>query len=152
MAKSAARYVCQSCGAVYGKWAGRCEACGAWNSIAEEAVPATPQGKALAGGRKLDFVPLSGEGAPGAAARHRHRRTGPGFRRRGWWPGRCCWWAATPGIGKSTLLLQAAAALAKGGARCVYVSGEEAVEQVRLRGAGGWSFRMRRWNWPRRRG
>ncbi|MGE4526839.1 MAG: DNA repair protein RadA [Rhodospirillaceae bacterium] len=132
MAKSAARYVCQSCGAVYGKWAGRCEACGAWNSIAEEAVPATPQGKALAGGRKLDFVPLSGEGAP-----EPRRVTGIGELDRvsggGLVAGSVLLVGGDPGIGKSTLLLQAVAALAKGGARCVYVSGEEAVEQVRLR-------------------
>jgi len=132
MAKSAARYVCQSCGAVYGKWAGRCEACGAWNSISEEAVPATPQGKALAGGRKLDFVPLSGTGAPEA-----RRATGIGELDRvsggGLVAGSVLLVGGDPGIGKSTLLLQAAAALAKNGARCVYVSGEEAVEQVRLR-------------------
>jgi DNA repair protein RadA/Sms len=133
MAKSAVRYVCQSCGAVHGKWVGRCEACGAWNTIAEEAAPeASPQGKALAKGRVLDFVPLSGQGEPTP-----RRATGIGELDRvtggGLVAGSVLLVGGDPGIGKSTLLLQAAARLALSGASCVYVSGEEAVDQVRLR-------------------
>lgn len=134
MAKSTTRYVCQSCGAVTAKWAGRCEACGAWNSIAEEAAPAheSPQGKSLANGRTIDFVPLKGEGKPVP-----RRETGIGELDRvtggGLVAGSVLLVGGDPGIGKSTLLLQAAAMLARRGAKCAYVSGEEAVEQVRLR-------------------
>ncbi|MBN2753037.1 MAG: DNA repair protein RadA, partial [Rhodospirillaceae bacterium] len=129
---SSSRYVCHSCGAVPGKWAGRCEACGAWNSIAEEAIPDTPQGRALANGRKIDFVSLAGVGAPIP-----RRTTGIGELDRvtggGLVAGSVLMVGGDPGIGKSTLLLQASAAVARTGARCVYVSGEEAVDQVRLR-------------------
>ncbi len=133
MAKSAVRYVCQSCGAVHGKWMGRCEACGAWNTIAEEAAPeASPQGRALSKGRVIDFVPLAGVGDPvprrGTGIGELDRVTGGGLV-----AGSVLLVGGDPGIGKSTLLLQAAAQLAIKGARCVYVSGEEAVDQVRLR-------------------
>ncbi len=134
MAKSTTRFVCQSCGAVYGKWAGRCEACGAWNSIAEEAAPAasSPQGKALANGRVIDFVSLQGVGEPVA-----RRETGIGELDRvsggGLVAGSVLLVGGDPGIGKSTLLLQAAAQLALKAAKCAYVSGEESVDQVRLR-------------------
>jgi DNA repair protein RadA/Sms len=133
MAKSTVRYVCQSCGAVYGKWAGHCDACGGWNTIAEEAAPeASPQGKALANGRVLDFVPLTGKDEPTP-----RRVTGIGELDRvtggGLVAGSVLLVGGDPGIGKSTLLLQAAARLALSGADCVYVSGEEAVDQVRLR-------------------
>lgn len=137
MAKSQVRYVCQSCGAVYGKWAGHCDACGAWNTIAEETVPAAAfapraKGGAAAGGHKLDLEPLTGKGEPlprrPTAIAELDRVTGGGLV-----PGSALLVGGDPGIGKSTLLLQAAAALARSGAVCVYVSGEEAVDQVRLR-------------------
>src|SRR5579864_1544084 len=76
MAKSTPRYACQECGAVYPKWAGRCEACGAWNSLVEELQRSGPP-KSLGGGSKggqgykgqiLDFVGLAGEG--NRTARH----------------------------------------------------------------------------------
>jgi len=72
VAKTQARYACQECGAVYPKWAGRCEACGAWNSLAEEAQRAGPpkslRGGGGKGGQALDFVGLTGEG--GHTPRH----------------------------------------------------------------------------------
>ena len=60
MAKSTARYVCQSCAAVHAKWGGRCEACGAWNSIVEEVQPAA-QARTVAAGRRIALVGLEGE-------------------------------------------------------------------------------------------
>ena len=60
MAKSTSRFVCQSCGAISPKWAGRCESCGEWNSIVEEAVVRPgPAGKATAG-RRVEFVGMAG--------------------------------------------------------------------------------------------
>ncbi len=127
MAKPTTRYVCQTCGAVTPKWAGRCEACGEWNTIVEEA--ATP---AVAKGRRLQFVDLAGAAAPPprvpSGIAELDRVLGGGFV-----PGSAILLAGDPGIGKSTLLLQAAARLARSGRRVLYISGEEAVDQVRLR-------------------
>jgi len=136
MAKSAARYVCQSCGASAPRWSGRCEACGAWNSIIEEATrEAAPKGLGTRGGRRIEFVGLSGENLaeePRLATGNAEldRVTGGGIV-----PGSALLIGGDPGIGKSTLLLQVAAALAAGsrGARVVYISGEESTDQVRLR-------------------
>ena len=56
MAKREKRYVCQECGAVHGRWMGKCEACGAWNTIVEEPVAeAAPKGASAKGGRRLVF-------------------------------------------------------------------------------------------------
>jgi DNA repair protein RadA/Sms len=134
MAKPVARFVCQACGAVTPKWAGRCEACAEWNTIIEEAVEAGP-GLAKAkpsSGRKLEFVDLAGSAAPPPRAPSEiaelDRVLGGGLV-----AGSAVLLAGDPGIGKSTLLLQAAASLANAGRRVLYISGEEAVEQVRLR-------------------
>ncbi|MCB2099474.1 MAG: DNA repair protein RadA [Rhodobacterales bacterium] len=134
MAKRASVYVCQSCGATAPKWVGRCESCGAWNSLVEEAAPeSAPKGLGRAGGkgRRLDLVGLAGKSAPPP-----RRATGIGEFDRvcggGLVPGSALLVGGDPGIGKSTLLLQATAALA-GSVPCVYVSGEEAVDQIRLR-------------------
>ncbi len=131
-AKAKSRFVCQSCGSVFGKWAGRCEACGEWNSITEEAAPdGPPKGLKGGGGRSLAFATL--DGAPDRSERlvsgigEFDRVAGGGLV-----PGSAILVGGDPGIGKSTLLLQVVAALAAGG-RAVYVSGEEAVDQVRLR-------------------
>jgi DNA repair protein RadA/Sms len=127
MAKATTRYVCQSCGAITPKWAGRCEACGEWNTIVEEASTA-----AVAKGRRLQFVDLAGVANPpprvGTGIAELDRVLGGGFV-----PGSAILLAGDPGIGKSTLLLQAAARLARSGKRVLYISGEEAVDQVRLR-------------------
>lgn len=133
MAKTTTRYVCQDCGASYPRWAGKCDACGAWNSITEEEPrEAMPKGLGNGkGGRKIDFVPLEGVSAPPP-----RRQTGIAELDRvcggGLVPGSCLLVGGDPGIGKSTLLLQAMAALSHQ-ASCIYISGEEAVEQVRLR-------------------
>jgi len=135
MAKAKSQFVCQSCGAVYSRWQGRCEACAEWNTIAEElidsGVGAGPK-SAVAGGRPAELVPLAGETESAARVvtglAELDRVTGGGFVM-----GSAVLVGGDPGIGKSTLLLQAAAALAQQGKRVVYVSGEEAVAQVRLR-------------------
>ncbi|MCK6453662.1 MAG: DNA repair protein RadA [Alphaproteobacteria bacterium] len=135
MARAAARHVCQSCGAAFPKWSGRCEACGAWNSIVEEApreaAPKGLGGAAKAGGRKLEFVGLTGEtGGPPrlvTGMAEFDRVCGGGLV-----AGSALLLGGDPGIGKSTLLLQAAARIARQ-APCVYISGEEAIDQVRMR-------------------
>ena len=114
MARPQSRYVCQSCGAVAPRWAGRCEACGGWNSMVEEVVPGGPAKAAKPSGRKLDFVPLDGASTPlvrrltGIA--EFDRVTGGGLV-----PGSALLVGGDPGIGKSTLLLQAAALMAMPG-------------------------------------
>ena len=115
------------------RWAGKCEACGAWNSIAEE-TPAEAVPKGLGGGkggRQLEFVGLTGSAPPPprlvTGIGELDRVTGGGLV-----AGSALLVGGDPGIGKSTLLLQAVAALS-GTVPCVYISGEEAVDQVRLR-------------------
>jgi len=136
VAKSASRFVCQECGAVYAKWQGRCDACGNWNTVAEEAPQESAPGglgggRGAARGRTVDFVPLQGDSRPQprltTGIQELDRACGGGLV-----PGSAVLVGGDPGIGKSTLLLQAAAALAPE-AVSVYLSGEEAVEQVRLR-------------------
>ncbi|MCW3477012.1 DNA repair protein RadA [Limobrevibacterium gyesilva] len=134
MAKPTTRFVCQSCGAAAPKWAGRCESCGEWNTMAEETAEAGP-GRANAkpgNARKIEFVDLAGSATPPPRAAsgiaELDRVLGGGLV-----AGSALLLAGDPGIGKSTLLLQAAASLAKAGRRVLYISGEEAIEQVRLR-------------------
>ncbi|MBX6744646.1 MAG: DNA repair protein RadA, partial [Acetobacteraceae bacterium] len=138
MAKDRTRFVCQACGATHPKWQGRCEACGEWNTLQEEAPAPRPSGPAarLGGGRKVEFVGLRGETAPPpripTGLAELDRVLGGGVV-----PASAVLVGGDPGIGKSTILLQAAARIAEtlspGGRRVLYVSGEEAVEQVRLR-------------------
>ena len=131
----AARYVCQNCGAVYPKWAGRCDACGEWNTLVEEAVEAGPSAiKAARPGAKprIQFVGLQGTAAPPPRAEagiaELDRVLGGGFV-----PASVILVGGDPGIGKSTLMLQAAAILARSGRRVRYISGEESIDQVRMR-------------------
>jgi len=134
MAKPAARYACQECGASYSRWIGRCEACGGWNTIIEEAPrEVAPGGLAGGKGKPVTFARLDG---PGEDAPRRtsgisefDRVTGGGLV-----PATAVLIGGDPGIGKSTLLLQVVARLAQE-CPCAYVSGEESVEQVRLRAA-----------------
>ncbi|MDE0717387.1 MAG: AAA family ATPase, partial [Rhodospirillaceae bacterium] len=136
MAKAVTRYVCQSCGAVHRRWAGKCDACGAWNSIAEEVEAAAPGGMGAGAGskgRKLALASLSGASGepprrPSGIAEF-DRVLGGGLV-----PGSAVLIGGDPGIGKSTLLLAVAAGTAADGA-AVYVSGEEAVDQIRMRAA-----------------
>ncbi|MGA7266136.1 MAG: DNA repair protein RadA [Aestuariivirga sp.] len=134
MVKTSA-FVCQSCGTTTSKWSGRCDNCGAWNSIVEEAVGAPvsgAKGAAMPKGKPSRLVGLRGESpAPPriiSGIGELDRVAGGGFV-----PGSGVLIGGDPGIGKSTLLLQALAALARKGERVVYISGEEAIAQVRLR-------------------
>jgi len=137
MAKSRASYVCQNCGAITQRWQGKCESCGEWNTIIEEAAAlgigaaATRRGVV---GRPFSLEDLTSDSKPVArivtGIGELDRVAGGGFV-----PGSAVLIGGEPGIGKSTLLIQAAAALANKGARVVYVSGEESTEQIRLRAA-----------------
>ena len=139
MPRSDTVYVCQSCGSVHAKWAGRCDACGSWNTLAEETNTSAPLGggakasPARSGRRsKLELVDL------GSATEDPKRyETGIAELDRvaggGLVPGSAVLVGGDPGIGKSTLLLQAVARLALAGTSSVYVSGEEAADQVRRR-------------------
>ncbi|MFQ5955960.1 MAG: DNA repair protein RadA [Kiloniellales bacterium] len=133
MARPGERYVCQACGAAHRKWAGRCEACGQWNTIVEEAPRVVaPGGLAPGKGQALDFVALNGEA-------DNEPRTLSGIAEfdrvcgGGLVPGSGLLVGGDPGIGKSTLLLQAVGALAHAGTPCAYISGEEASDQIRMR-------------------
>ena len=133
MAKPTSRFVCQSCGAVTLKWAGRCETCGEWNTVEEEAVIARPGPAAKAPvGRSVAFVGLAGSAEPPPRApigiAELDRVLGGGLV-----PASVVLVGGDPGIGKSTLLLQAAARLARSGRRVLYVTGEESIDQIRLR-------------------
>src|ERR1700685_2177994 len=130
MAARAKTFVCQNCGAATARWSGRCDAGGEWNSIAEEGVAASGRGSRK--GRLFVIEPLKGEPlhTPRLAAgiAEFDRVTGGGLVR-----GSVLLLGGDPGIGKSTLLIEVAAAYARNGHRAVYISGEEAVAQVRLR-------------------
>ncbi|QCI68048.1 DNA repair protein RadA [Phreatobacter stygius] len=136
MARNITSFVCQSCGASYGRWQGKCESCGAWNTIAEEnvgtGVGGTPAKGSAKKGRTFALAGLDGVGdqAPRTETQvgELDRVFGGGLVK-----GSVILIGGDPGIGKSTLLIQASARLARMGHRVVYISGEEAVDQVRLR-------------------
>ncbi|MEO5706931.1 MAG: DNA repair protein RadA [Alteraurantiacibacter sp.] len=134
MAKPKRRYVCTECGSVTHRWQGQCVDCLAWNSLVEDAPETAFAAKhdLSAGGRRIALEALDVATPPLA-----RRSTGIAeFDRAlggGIVPGSAILMGGEPGIGKSTLLLQAAASVARGGGLAVYVSGEEAAGQVRLR-------------------
>ncbi len=144
MAKPKKRYVCQSCGSVSPRWAGQCADCGEWNSLVEDAAgvvtPFSAKHDLRSGGRRVELTGLDTEAvlpariATGIA--ELDRALGGGLV-----AGSATLIGGDPGIGKSTLLLQAAAKIAMQGAGVAYISGEEAADQVRLRarrlGLGG---------------
>src|SRR6056297_15630 len=134
MAKTTS-FSCTACGASFSKWSGRCDACGAWNCIVEEAPLSTgPASKSLGAKRGTPIIlsDLSSEEAPPprtvSGIAELDRVLGGGMV-----PASAILVGGDPGIGKSTLLLQAAAKFAGAGLETVYVSGEEASAQVRLR-------------------
>ncbi|HWU48831.1 MAG TPA: DNA repair protein RadA [Asticcacaulis sp.] len=140
MARDSIQYVCQSCGSVSAKWAGQCSGCGLWNTLVQETFSAPPGGlKPEPAGKasrlnRLQFETLDSEDE--APAR---MITGVGEFDRvcggGVVPGSAILIAGDPGVGKSTLLLQVAAQAAQTGLKIGYISGEEAVEQIRGRAA-----------------
>ena len=134
MAKAKRKYVCQACGSVATRWQGQCADCLEWNTLAEEAPVTVFSAKhdLSTGGRRVQLVGLDTEIAlpPRLASgiKEFDRALGGGFV-----IGSATLLGGDPGIGKSTLLLQTAANLARAGRRVVYISGEEAADQVRLR-------------------
>lgn len=133
MAKTKSEYVCQSCGSVFARWAGKCDGCGEWNTIVEETVtPVEPSGR--------NTLRTNGAPSPITAANHEDvvrlptgipecdRVLGGGIV-----PGSLTLIGGDPGIGKSTLMLQVSHYLAQNGAPVLYVSGEESFGQTRLR-------------------
>ncbi|HEX5826628.1 MAG TPA: DNA repair protein RadA [Candidatus Limnocylindrales bacterium] len=135
MARAQSRYVCQSCGASVLRWEGQCRACGEWNSLVETVVRDEPRPRVLPGGAGAATpTPLSHAGEHDAEVR---RPVGIGELDRvlggGLVSGSLVLLGGEPGIGKSTLLLQAAAGVATGGGTVLYATGEESASQVRLR-------------------
>jgi DNA repair protein RadA/Sms len=138
MAKEHAVYICQSCGQVSPKWAGQCSGCMAWNSLVQE-VSNGPHGslKPPASGKlsrlsKIEFESLDGLNEPPlrmvTGIEEFDRVCGGGIV-----PGSAILIAGDPGVGKSTLLLQASAFAAQRGLKVAYISGEESVDQIRGR-------------------
>ena len=134
MSKNSPHFTCTTCGAAHRKWIGKCEGCGGWNTLVEEA-PLSAGPKALGGkGRAIHLTDLAtvGEAPPRASSGidELDRVLGGGLV-----PASAILVGGDPGIGKSTLLLQAAASFSRHGVKCLYISGEEATAQVQMRAA-----------------
>jgi DNA repair protein RadA/Sms len=129
MAKEKTAYRCRECGATAPRWEGKCHSCGDWNTLVEEVnrqkrAPFEPSIRPVAVGD----VPLSSGTARPTHIAELDRVLGGGFV-----PGSVTLLGGEPGVGKSTLLLQTLTSLARAGARCLLVCGEESAAQVRLR-------------------
>ena len=145
MAKSKTQFVCQECGEGYPKWAGKCTACGQWNTLVEERVapdPAKAPGAANraafrmrqeAGPRTARAVPITQIDALAENRTYTHMDEFDRMMGGGIVAGSVTLIGGEPGIGKSTLLLQVAQRLATAERPSLYVSGEESLEQMRLR-------------------
>ncbi|MDR1009254.1 MAG: DNA repair protein RadA [Rickettsiales bacterium] len=131
MAKSKTIFECQACGAKFPIWKGKCDACGEWNQIIESREEGSASG-AAGGGIKLAFADLAGAAAD-------YPRTSTGIRELdrtlggGLVSGGVVLVGGDPGIGKSTILLQAACNIAKAGGSVFYLTGEESINQIRMR-------------------
>jgi DNA repair protein RadA/Sms len=136
LVKSKTRYICQQCGSAQAKWMGRCPDCGEWNSLVETIVedkPARARGLASLSAaqnppRLLRDVVADGFQRISLGTGELDRVLGGGLV-----PGSLVLIGGDPGIGKSTLLLQASAALAAADKSVLYVSGEESAQQIKLR-------------------
>lgn len=134
MAKAKSRFVCQQCGAAFPKWAGKCENCGAWNSLLESAPESTGKSAvSRSSGKHIAAEKISDVKVDAVSDRI---DTGIGDLNAvlggGLMPGGVTLIAGQPGIGKSTILMQIAAYIAKG-KKVLYASGEESASQVKLR-------------------
>lgn len=135
MAKPKYRFVCQSCGYTASKWMGRCPECGAWDSLVEEAEVSVKNSKS--------YLPVSSEKIKprtiASVAQTTVERLQTGIREfdrvlgGGIVPGSLVLLGGTPGIGKSTILLDAGLRFGQRGIRVLYVSGEESEEQTAMR-------------------
>lgn len=132
MVKVSTQYTCQKCGNIHSKWVGQCDGCGSWNSVSENhTIKSVSHGLKAGAGKGINFEALHGE----TRQKKRWKSDITEFDRAcggGIVPGCAILVGGDPGIGKSTLLLQVAGALATK-TRCIYISGEESTEQVRLR-------------------
>ena len=135
MAKAKRIYVCTTCGSTFNKWMGQCEGCNEWNTLVEEASENMPSGLGKSSNAKGNIIELSAlQGEDEALPRmlskigEFDRVTGGGLV-----PGSAILIGGDPGIGKSTILLQAVSNLANNNVSTVYISGEESVAQVRMR-------------------
>jgi len=135
MAKPTTSYSCSACGNVTTKWSGRCEACGEWNTIVEDGGLSVGPKKGSIGGMKGNGIRLTDLASQEAPVPRTHsgideldRVLGGGLV-----PASAILVGGDPGIGKSTLLLQAAARFSEAGLKVLYISGEEASAQVRMR-------------------
>lgn len=138
MAKSHIQFSCQQCGATYKNWTGRCNQCGAWNSLIQQFDDSSRDEKSAVGrsqmsGKPLDFVSIRDL----EVSEDKNRlKTGfsdlDGVLGGGILPGSVMLLAGQPGIGKSTLLMQVCAHIADN-CKVLYVSGEESAGQVKLR-------------------
>src|SRR5207342_2560192 len=134
LARTQSRFVCQSCSAAVLRWEGQCRTCGEWNTPVETVVRDEPRPRASAtalAGAGAPPVPLSAAGAGETTLR---RPVGIGELDRvlggGLVAGSVVLLGGEPGIGKSTLLLQVAAGVARAGDAVLYATGEESVSQV----------------------
>ncbi|PIR39524.1 MAG: DNA repair protein RadA [Alphaproteobacteria bacterium CG11_big_fil_rev_8_21_14_0_20_39_49] len=132
MAKSNTSFICQECGTVHKKWSGMCSGCNAWDSIVEEVNEGYSSLSMKKAGQKIEFVPLSGKakdvdrGSTGIS--ELDRVLGGGLV-----SGAAILIGGDPGIGKSTLVLQTVSSISLSGVKTAYITGEESVDQVRLR-------------------
>ncbi|WP_203293503.1 DNA repair protein RadA [Maricaulis parjimensis] len=137
MARADSVFVCQSCGSTHSKWAGKCDDCGEWNTLVEEA-PSAPLGTQASAAKRrgksarLELVDLGAETPETprliSGIAELDRVAGGGLV-----PGSAILVGGDPGIGKSTLLLQLMARVASDNTKAIYISGEEAIDQVRRR-------------------
>src|SRR5436309_2623777 len=136
MAKGSPSFVCQACGALHSKWSGKCDACGGWNTITEEGAvpPVGGEARKRVRGRQfaLEDLKTTDEAPPRRATgiNEFDRVCGGGLV-----PGSALLVGGDPGIGKSTIILQALGKYAQSGGHAIYISGEEAMAQVRMRAA-----------------
>ena len=133
MAKTRTRFVCQKCANESPRWLGRCPDCGEWNSFLEEAAvepgPAPPGFSAPhSAPQPIASIPMEEWRRTSSGLDEFDRVLGGGIV-----PGSLVLIGGDPGIGKSTLLMQASAKLAERAGRTLYVTGEESAQQVKLR-------------------
>ena len=136
MAKPKIRYICQACGSVASRWQGQCADCAEWNTLVQDSGVVTPfsaRHDLSSGGRAITLVGLNSGSSElpqrlSSGIAEFDRAIGGGIV-----AGSAMLVGGDPGIGKSTLLLQVAARIASAGGSAIYVSGEEAADQVRLR-------------------